>query len=98
MRIYLKHNIDRKVTIDELSKISGISKYYMISLFKQSFGMSPIQYHLLQRIEKAKEMIQFTNDPLMLIAESIGFPDIHSFSKAFKKIDGVNPSFYRKKK
>ncbi|WHX47923.1 AraC family transcriptional regulator [Paenibacillus woosongensis] len=98
LRMYLNHNIDRKVTLDELSKISGISKYYMISLFKQSFGKSPIQYHLLLRIEKAKEMIQFTNDPLTLIAESVGFPDIHSFSKAFKKIDGVNPSFYRKKK
>lgn len=98
LRIYLKHNIDRKVTLDELSKISGISKYYLISLFKQTFGMSPIQYHLFQRIEKAKEWIQFTNNPISEIAENTGFPDIHSFSKAFKKIDGVSPSFYRKKK
>ncbi|WP_246359167.1 helix-turn-helix domain-containing protein [Paenibacillus phytorum] len=50
------------------------------------------------RIEKAREMIQFTDEPLTRIAELIGFPDIHSFSKAFKKIEGVNPSFYRKKK
>jgi AraC-like DNA-binding protein len=98
LRVYLKHNLDRKVTLDELSKISGISKFYMISLFNQTFGMSPIQFHLLQRIEKAKELIQFTNEPLKLIAENCGFPDIYSFSKAFKKIDGVNPSFYRKKK
>jgi len=98
LRIFLKHNIDRKVTLDELSKISGISKYHLISLFKQTFGMSPIQFHMLQRIEKAREWIQSTNDPLTLIAENTGFPDIHSFSKAFKKIDGVNPSFYRKKK
>ncbi|NJJ39105.1 helix-turn-helix domain-containing protein [Paenibacillus apii] len=97
LRIHLKQNTDRKVTLDELSKISGISKYYLISLFNQTFGMSPIQFHLLQRIEKAKELIQFTNEPLKLIAENCGFPDICSFSKAFKKIDGVNPSFYRKR-
>ena len=98
VRIFLKHNTGQKVTLDELAKISGISKYYLITLFNQTFGMSPIQYHQLMRIEKAREMIQFTNEPLKRIAELIGFPDIHSFSKAFKKIEGVNPSFYRKKK
>jgi AraC-like DNA-binding protein len=70
----------------------------LITLFNQTFGMSPIQYHQLMRIEKAREMIQFTDEPLKRIAELIGFPDIYSFSKAFKKIEGVNPSFYRKKK
>jgi len=97
LRIHLKHNMDRKISLAELSKMSGISKYYLISLFKQTYGMSPIQYHLLQRIEKAKELIQFTNNSISEIAEHVGFPDIHSFSKAFKKIDGVSPSFYRKK-
>lgn len=98
VRIFLKHNIGQRVTLDELAKISGISKYYLITLFNQTFGMSPIHYHQLMRIEKAREMIQFTDEPLKRIAELIGFPDIHSFSKAFKKIEGVNPSFYRKKK
>ncbi|WP_309568642.1 AraC family transcriptional regulator [Paenibacillus sp. sptzw28] len=97
LRNYLKHHIDQKVTLEELVDISGISKFYLIHLFKKTFGMSPIQYHQLLRIEKAKEMIQFTTEPLTVIAEKFGYPDIQSFSKAFKKTDGVTPSFYRKR-
>ncbi|NMO95007.1 helix-turn-helix domain-containing protein [Paenibacillus lemnae] len=98
IRSYLKHHIDQKVTVDELVHISGISKFYLIHLFKKTFGMSPIQYHQMLRIEKAKETIQFTTESLTAIAEKFGYSDIQSFSKAFKKIDGVKPSFYRKNK
>jgi AraC-like DNA-binding protein len=98
LRNFLNHNVNQKVTLDELVSISGISKFYLIQLFKKTFGMSPIQYHQLIRVEKAKEMIQFTTEPLNIIAEKFGYPDIQSFSKAFKKIDGVSPSFYRKSK
>lgn len=98
IRNYLKHHIDQKVTVDELVDISGISKFYLIHLFKKTFGMSPIQYHQMLRIEKAKEIILFTTESLTVIAEKFGYSDIQSFSKAFKKIDGVKPSFYRKNK
>ncbi|HUC92903.1 MAG TPA: AraC family transcriptional regulator [Paenibacillus sp.] len=98
LRNYLKSHIDQKVTLDELVRLTGISKFYLIHIFKKTFGMSPIQYHQLLRIEKTKEMIQFTTEPLSVIAEKYGYPDLQSFSKAFKKTDGVNPSFYRKNK
>ncbi|AJY77319.1 AraC family transcriptional regulator [Paenibacillus beijingensis] len=97
LRNYLKHQADQKVKLEQLVDFSGISKYYLIHLFKKTFGMSPIQYHQMLRIEKAKEMIQFTDEPLSLIAETVGYPDLQSFSKAFKKADGVSPSFYRKR-
>ena len=96
LRNFLNHNVNQKVTLDKLASISGISKFYLIQLFKKMFGMSPIQYHQLIRIEKAKEMIPFTTEPLNVIAENFGCPDIQSFSKAFKKTNGVSPSFYRK--
>ncbi|TFE27240.1 AraC family transcriptional regulator [Cohnella luojiensis] len=93
IRNYLRNHVEQKVTLDELVKTSGISKFYLIHIFKKTFGMSPIQYHQLLRIEKAKEMIQFTTEPLTAIADKFGYPDIQSFSKAFKKTDGVSPSF-----
>jgi len=94
---YLNHNTDREVHLDELAKYSNISKYYLIRLFKNAFGMSPIHYHQLVRVKAAKEMIQFTRIPLTEIAERLGFQSIHSFSRAFKNIEGCSPSFYRKR-
>jgi AraC-like DNA-binding protein len=98
VRNYLKHHVTKKIALDELSSVTNISKHHLIRLFKKAFGMSPIQYHQLVRIEKAKEKIKFTESPISSIAEEFGFESIHSFSRAFKKIEGVPPSFYRRAK
>lgn len=93
---YITLNANRKITLDEIESKFSMSKYHIIRLFKNTYGMTPIHLHQLIRIEKAKEMIQFTDYSLTEIAELLGFNSIHSFSRAFKKTDSVSPSFYRK--
>lgn len=97
IKSYVNHNIDREISLEQLACIANISKYHLIRLFKKTFGMSPIQYHQVVRVEKAREMIQFTNLSLTEISDSLGFQSIHAFSRAFKNVDGVCPSFYRRK-
>lgn len=92
---YLSHNIYKEVSLDELAAIANLSKYHLVRLFKKAFSMSPIRYHQLIRIEKAKEMVQFTDFTLTKISDMMGFQSIHAFSRAFKIIEGVPPSFYR---
>lgn len=96
LQTYLNHTNNAKITLDELAQLANMSKYHLVHEFKKSFGYSPIKYHQIVRIEKAKEMIRFTNYPLSHIASELGFDGIHSFSRAFKKIEGISPSFYRK--
>lgn len=98
VKTYISHNIDHEITLDELSALANLSKYYLCRLFKNAFGMTPIQYHVAVRLEKAKQMIQFTNLPLSDIADQLGFQSIHAFSRTFRKNEGISPSFYRKKK
>jgi AraC-like DNA-binding protein len=92
---YLNNAVNRKVTLAELSKMSGISKHYLVRLFKKAFGMSPLQYHQFKRIQMAKLMIQCSDLSLVYIAEQLGYPNIHAFSRAFKITDGINPSYYK---
>ncbi|MEV5025679.1 AraC family transcriptional regulator [Paenibacillus sp. LPE1-1-1.1] len=94
---YISHHTDYEITLDELSDLANLSKYYLCRLFKKAYGMTPIQYHVAIRLEKAKQMIQFTNLPLSHIAEKLGFQSIYAFSRAFRKVENVAPSFYRKK-
>ena len=93
---YLSHHIDQEVTLDELSSLVNISKYHLCRMFKKAFGMTPIQYHVTNRLEKAKQMIQFTDLSMSQIAEKLGFNSIHAFSRAFRKLEGVPPTYYRK--
>ncbi|MCQ6557165.1 helix-turn-helix domain-containing protein [Paenibacillus mendelii] len=57
--------------------------------------MTPIKYHQLIRIEKAKEMIRYSRTPLKEIACLFGYENIHSFSRTFRQVEGVSPSYYR---
>ena len=93
---YLDQHINRDVYLDELVEHSHLSKYYLLRLFKNAFKISPIRYHQLTKIKKAKEMVQFSGLTLTQIAQEFGYNSIHSFSRAFMAIEGVPPSFYRK--
>ncbi|QTH46806.1 AraC family transcriptional regulator [Cohnella sp. LGH] len=93
---YLSHHLHEEATLEELAGLANMSKYYLCRLFKKAYGITPIQYHLSVRLEKAKEMIRFTDLSLTRIAEELGFQSIHAFSRAFRTREGVSPSAYRK--
>ena len=97
VKSYLDNNLHREVTLDELAAEFNISKYYLVRLFKKAFSYSPIRYHQIMRGQKAKEMIQYTSLSFTEISELLGYSSINAFSRAFKSIDGVAASYYRKK-
>ncbi|PYI55861.1 AraC family transcriptional regulator [Paenibacillus flagellatus] len=98
VKLLMSRSLDRELTVDELAAAANMSKYYFIRAFKSAFGAPPIKYHLTMRIEKAKELIQFTSMPVTEIAARLGFPSIHAFSRAFRHAEGVAPTYYRGKK
>ncbi|MDR6883978.1 AraC family transcriptional regulator [Bacillus sp. 3255] len=95
IRSYIDRNVNQPVTLDELTEQFHVSKFYLIHLFKKMFRMTPIQYHQHIRMERAKNMIQFSTMPLSQIAEHLGFLNIHTFSRAFKTATGRSPSYFR---
>ncbi|RKN76077.1 AraC family transcriptional regulator [Paenibacillus ginsengarvi] len=92
---YIDHNPEQNVSLAALAEMAGLSPYYFLRAFSQAYGLSPMKYCQTVRIGKAREWIQFTSLPLTEIAERVGFASIHAFSRTFKRIDGVAPSFYR---
>jgi AraC-like DNA-binding protein len=92
---FLHSNLDKEINLDMLSAIFNISKFHLLRLFKSAYKMTPIRYHLTLRIEKAKEIIQYSDMSLTEISERFGFNSINAFSRAFRKVEGVAPSFYR---
>ena len=85
-----------RVSLDELGENIHVSKYHLCRQFKRAFGVSPIQYHLDSRIDRAKLLLVTTDASIGDIAESVGFQSIYSFSRAFKKRENVSPSVYRR--
>ncbi|MDF1865456.1 MAG: AraC family transcriptional regulator [Saprospiraceae bacterium] len=94
-RSYIFDNFKSNIQLDELSKIALLSKYHLLRTYKKVFEITPYQEVLKLRLDSAKKMMQ-TDRNIEEIAFEVGFSDRRSFTKAFKKEEGVSPSLYRK--
>ncbi len=82
----------KKVDIDELALVAGLSEYHLYSSFKAIFQKTPHQYLNQLRMQKAKQYVDRQQMTLSEISDTLQFPDLSSFSKLFKKTYGVAPS------
>ncbi|MCX7714734.1 MAG: response regulator [Clostridia bacterium] len=95
IEVYLIKNYNKSITNTVLSKEFGFVPSYISRLFRQYKGVSPSEYLIRYRIEKAKQLMKENPDLLVKeIADMVGFKEAYYFSKTFKKETGVWPSDY----
>jgi AraC-like DNA-binding protein len=92
--ICLNYNINLKLR--DIASIAGYSVSRFEALFHKQYSLSPIHYHIKQRIDKAKELLRMDMLKISEVCHAIGFNDPLYFSKIFKKYVGVSPKCYRK--
>lgn len=85
---YMHEHYGRTLQINELEEVAGISKSHILALFRKHVGMSPMQYLTWVRINKARELAIRTNLSASQIAEHVGYADVHTFGRMFKKKTG----------
>lgn len=84
-------------TIRSMAEFCHISSDYLAHLFKCKAGLSPMRYLNQIRMEKAEELLTFTDLQIQEIAALVGYPDSLYFSRIFKKYTSQSPLSYRKK-
>ncbi|MDR8389542.1 AraC family transcriptional regulator [Aliifodinibius sp. S!AR15-10] len=92
---YMKENLDRSISVDELAEHLNYSSSYLYSLFKEETGYSPIHYFNHLKIQKACQYLSFTNMSIKEISYELGFNDPFYFSRLFKKLMELSPTEYR---
>ncbi len=93
---YLYQHYWEKITIATLSQIAKMSEAHFIRVFKKETGVSPMEFLIKVRIEKAKIFLRNTTENITEIALKCGFNSTAHFSSSFTKLMGINPSTYRK--
>lgn len=83
------------ITVADISQRLNLDRSYFSTLFKDRVGVSPSQYIINYRLEKAAELIKEYNESPTSAALSCGYTDICHFSKAFKKKYGCAPTKYK---
>lgn len=94
----LKMCADLPYTRSWLREWTQFHEDYVARLFKMCYGLSPHDYHLGQKIERAKQMLAQTSANVTQIADHLHFGTIHYFSRVFKSTVGLSPLEFRKHK
>ncbi len=92
---YIDEHLDSEIRLAQLAAIAHVSPAYFSTLFKRYNGMSPVEYIVHKRVQRAIEYIRTTNMSLTEIAMSCGFNNSTNFYKSFRKVTGRTPVSYR---
>ncbi|MBD1842702.1 helix-turn-helix transcriptional regulator [Cyanobacteria bacterium FACHB-63] len=91
VREHIQENLHQDIKLIELAAIAQMSPYHFLRLFKQTLSVTPHQYILQCRIEKAKFLLQHSGLSIAEIANQVGFCDQSHLTRCFKRSLGVTP-------
>ena len=93
---FIDDNINRKITMDELSGHFYFHKDYIMRLFKKEIHSTISDYINKKRIFQSLKDLQLSNDSILYIGLKHGFSSLEYYSEVFHKVMGVSPVIYRK--
>ena len=92
----LSADLEGEVSLGDLANDCGISVSHFSRAFRQSTGLSPHQWLLLHRVDRAKALLRDRALSLLDVALSCGFADQSHFSRVFTRIVGISPGAWRR--
>ena len=95
VREFIEAHLAEDVSLGDMATTAGLSVFHFCRSFKQSTGMTPHQYQLYRRIERAKELLADRSLSLASLSVAVGFSSQSHFSTAFRKIAGTSPHRFR---
>ena len=93
--IYMMDHLDQPLQVATLAAMACVSPSHYFALFKRRTGSAPMDYFTHLRMEHARKLLDSTNRSVKEVAAALGYDDPFYFSRVFKGVNRVAPSFYR---
>lgn len=95
-RGFIHDHSNRPISLHQISEVAHLSSYHLTRLFKSLYGLSPVRYHMLLRIAKAKELLATQQDiSISEVSRRLNYSQVTYFSQQFKSVTGYSPRSYR---
>jgi len=91
IRQYIRSHISNPITLADLARHAGMSKFHFLRTYKKMAGRTPMQDARIIRLETARQMAMTTSRPLKVIAADAGFPDYRRMLHLFRQHLGTTP-------
>ena len=96
IQAFIRDNISSSICAEDLARMAGLSNGHFNRAFKDSFGISPKQYVIEQRVHRGADLLTNTDMDVRSISEQTGFASASHFGSHFKNRIGVSPIQYRR--
>jgi AraC-like DNA-binding protein len=84
------------VTLAEIARVAGVSRYHFLRLFRDAFGATPHEYLTRVRLGRAKSLLAADHHSVTDVCMGVGFSSLGSFSTLFAERFGCPPSAWRR--
>lgn len=98
IKAYIDANYENNLTLSSLAESLYVSPFHISHVFKEQFGISPIQYLINVRIRVACELLSQTDHPVSEVSLMVGYPNVNYFHILFKRFTGMSPGGFRRNK
>lgn len=95
VRTYVDRHLCDRISVEDLANVVGFSAPHFSRLFKATLGVTPYQYVIERRLDRASHLLTTTSRPVYDIALEVGYGHVSHFSRAFKLQFGRTPSDLR---
>lgn len=92
---YIEQHYQDDMSVEDIARNAGLNRSYFGKVFHDTMGVSPQQFLIGYRIEKACELLKLSNLSVGEVGRSVGYPNQLHFSRAFKNVCGVSPRAWR---
>ena len=96
VRDFVEAKLETDIRLNAMADICGLSTEYFVRLFKATLQVSPYQYVLNRRVERAKILLGENKQSLADIALQCGFSHQEHMTRMFRRFTGVTPGLYRR--
>ena len=93
---YVQQNLANKISVENVSKICGMSKSHFSRTFKKEHGVTFQEFLIQQRMNKAVELLKNSDFLVTQVALAVGYCELSNFTAAFQRLIGIRPSSFRK--
>lgn len=95
VQAYITENYNQSLRLGDLAQMSYLSPSRFSHRFKETLGVSPIEYQYRLRISRACELLRYSEYTIQQIATMVGFPNENNFYTKFRAVTGQTPGQYR---
>lgn len=94
--VFMQANVGSPAALSDIARHAGLSVSHFCSLFRDQVGVTPMDYFIRLKLQKARRLLANTSLTVQEVAQQVGYDDRYYFSRLFRKLHGMPPMAYRR--